>query len=98
MIGDLLKKLKGITMRKRINDWNLVTPEEAIKLSNVGTVEHMRIAAKIAQESISHEVNDLRSMDEEIRDFKWTQLKVWATVWNAGRIAGIRSERMKKSV
>ncbi|HAE42041.1 MAG TPA: hypothetical protein DCG34_03865 [Clostridiales bacterium] len=83
-------------MRKRINGWNLVTPEEAIKLSGVGTVEHIRIAAKIAQESISREVKDLISMDEEIRDFKWAQLKVWATVWNAGRIAGIRYERMKR--
>lgn len=82
-------------MRRESIAWDLVTPEEAVKLSQLGTIEHISIAAKIAKESINHEIDEMIREDKEIRDFKWAQLKVWVTVWNAGRIAGIRAERMK---
>ncbi|MBV1759258.1 MAG: hypothetical protein KMY55_15720 [Dethiosulfatibacter sp.] len=77
-------------MRKRVNDWDLVTPAEAIELSEQRPIGDTFKAEEIAKKVMNDAVNNGE------RDFRWVQLKLLATVWNAGRVAGIRSERMKR--
>lgn len=77
-------------MRKRINYWNLVTTEEAIELSGQRPIGDAFKAEEIAKKVMDDGV------DGEERDFRWIQLTLLSTIWNAGRIAGIRSERMKR--
>ena len=79
-------------MRKEITYQNLITPEEAIELAQKRTIRDMFVAEEIARKVM----ND--AVDNGERDFRWVQLKIIATIWNAGRVAGIRSERMKNRV
>ncbi len=71
----------------------LVTPQEAVKLSN------------ILQFDIQHIVNDIaiefqnnQSAEDMQKDPQFYSLWLMSAIWNAGRVQGIREERKKKNV
>lgn len=64
---------------------SLVTPAEAVLLSQFRTLKDIYIAEAISKEF------------ERTGDIKGSFGGLLGTVWNAGRIQGIREERAKKS-
>ncbi len=65
-----------------------VTAAEAFKLSETRTLRDMYIAEELFNYCYT-------AFDDET-DRRWKNLKILATIWNAGRIQGIREERAKK--
>lgn len=71
---------------------NLVTPAEAVRLTNYRTTADIRICEQITaayHKSIAA---------ENSRDSFYSYYKFIATIWNAGRLQGIREERLKKNM
>lgn len=64
---------------------NLVTPQEAVKLHKFDTIEGIYITDELQKEFELH---------TPITD-KWSYYCFLSFIWNAGRIHGIRAERMK---
>lgn len=63
---------------------SLVTPKEAVRLSEYRSIKDIYIAVEIAKEYKATGI---------VQDLTW----VFGTIWNAGRIQGIREERAKRS-
>lgn len=69
----------------------LVTPQEAVKLAGLRTIGDFDIVREIYNEFVSG------LSDEEIKKNKlYYSVSFWATVWNAGRVQGIREERIRR--
>lgn len=69
----------------------LVTSSEALQLAEHRGVKDMDICMNIIK-AFDKKYNPVR--DE---DLQWYCQAVFATVWNAGRVQGIREERRKKA-
>lgn len=69
----------------------LITPKEAIKLSKLLGFDIFHIVNDIATE-----FDSTIPADDKEKDDTYYSLLLLATVWNAGRIHGIREERKKK--
>ena len=67
----------------------LVTPEEAIKLMNTRTIADMYITEEIEK--------SFKNLEREVCDPIWEKFRLFALIWNAGRIQGIREERRKRN-
>ena len=70
---------------------SLINPKEAINLSYYRTIEDFEIIDRIEDAYYKHTIYD-RS------DNIWFHKCLLDTIWNAGRIQGIREERMKKKM
>lgn len=71
-----------------MTDKSLVTPEEAILLADHRGISDMFICDEILNiynATIAKESNAL-----------WCKMWLLATIWNAGRVQGIREERKKR--
>lgn len=71
----------------------LITPAEAIKLSHTRTISDFDIVKDLTAEF----EKDLTAEDIKINQQYYTFLLL-ATIWNAGRVQGIREERKKKNI
>ena len=69
----------------------LVTPQEAVKLSNILTLDIHHIVNDIAVE-----FQNAQSAEDMEKDPRFYSLWLMSAVWNAGRVQGIREERRKK--
>ena len=71
----------------------LVTAEEAVAISNkAGTVEECFIAVEIAEEWW----RQMPPIMRESHDVLFIRSTLYATLWTAGRLQGIREERAKR--
>lgn len=71
----------------------LITPAEAIRLSQTRTISDFDIVKDLTAEF----EKDLTAEDVKINQQYYTFLLL-ATIWNAGRVQGIREERKKKNI
>lgn len=63
---------------------SLVTPKEAVRLSEYRSIKDIYIAVEIAKEYKATGI---------VQELTW----VFGTIWNAGRMQGIREERAKRA-
>ena len=73
---------------EKLNYGLLISPEEAVTLSRERTISDIRIAEAIEKIHIAEYSND--------DDVRWVYLTLLSTIWNAGRVQGIREERQKR--
>lgn len=71
----------------------LITPAEAIRLSQTRTIADFDIVRVLTAEF----EKDLTAEDVRINQQYYTFLLL-STIWNAGRVQGIREERKKKNI
>ena len=67
---------------------SLVTPEEAIRLSDYRTIKDIEIAKEIESVYQKSRVNFKYEL--------WEQVRLLGIIWNAGRMQGVREERAKQ--
>lgn len=65
-----------------------ITAEEAVKLSDQNTTNELCTAK---------DIYDLFQQSKQEADLSWKFYNAIATVYNAGRVAGIRQERAKRN-
>lgn len=71
----------------------LITPAEAIRLGNMRNIGDFSIVQDITAEFQSgHSADEIKANEQY---YTWVFL---VTIWNAGRVQGIREERKKKNV
>lgn len=69
----------------------LVTPKEALKLADFRTTRDFEIVESISEY--------YKNNNTKTDDFHWNYMRLLSAIWNAGRVQGIREERLKhKSV
>lgn len=74
---------------------NLVSPEEAVTLSKFRTIQDIKICDKIIEELYKVQHNGCKPPIKDEAYFELGQL--FAIMWNAGRIQGVREEREKRA-
>ena len=75
---------------------NLVPPELAVKLGNFCTVQHIEICEEISEEYCRKYPDRLKATTKG--DFFFDLACLMSTIWNAGRVQGIREERKKRNI
>lgn len=67
-----------------------LTPQEAVKLGRLRTIDDEKITDAICQAFYEEKKRFY------VNDFQYFMSALLATVWNAGRIEGIRAERKRR--
>lgn len=71
----------------------LITPEEAIRLSKTRTISDFFIV-----QDITAKFENGLTAEEVEQDQQYYSMLLLVTIWNAGRVQGIREERKKKNI
>lgn len=71
----------------------LITPEEAIRLSKTRTISDFFIV-----QDITAKIENGLTAEEVEQDQQYYSMLLLVTIWNAGRVQGIREERKKKNI
>lgn len=71
-------------MKDKLAYDNLVSPQEAVRLAEYRSIKDIYIAVDIAKEYKDKGI---------VQELTW----LFGTIWNAGRIQGIREERARRS-
>lgn len=82
-------------MYDRLAVKSLITPQKAVALSPFRSVQDMNISNDIAEEFYKTKSPDCRAFVPNA--FLFEYLQMLGTIWNAGRIQGIREERKKRA-
>lgn len=75
----------------RVNEFRTefdIAPNEAVKLSGLRTTDDIYIALEL--------YNNCRNAFPAESNSWWKWVRTLATIWNAGRIHGVREERAKR--
>lgn len=70
---------------------SLVTPQEAVKLAKQRTIGDFDIVREIYNEFVSS-LSEKQIKEENL----YYSICLWETIWNAGRVQGIREERKRR--
>lgn len=82
----------------KMNTKLLIDPKEAVKMLSYTFVHDVKAAKDIKEAFYEEKSAEIAKAFNKPEEIDWYSLEMWACLFNAGRVQGIREERLRRRV